>query len=366
MKTAALTLILMSLLGIVATAQETFEKNAACKECHPLIYNEFSGSQHAKSTIYTDEIHAAVWAKHPQNLKKKKYGCAHCHTPTADDIGDLKSEKGMMPDIANATHNEGVSCAYCHRIEAVHPGKKRNTNAISPLPKTYLTSSQKNGSSPFHTLKSDVDIFGNADVCMGCHSHKANNSGFNVCVTQSENALGGENCISCHMPKVAGSASTMHESGEHTFHGFPGLSSHQQMLGKYVGLALKRTTEGFDITIENQSPHALTLHPLRVMELRVTLLRGDERIALQPQRFVRLIGSDGKPTPPWLAKEVVKDTSIQKHEKRVVSYKERLQKDDRVTVTLGYYLVNPDMAENLGLGSSPTAAAFKTLKEASF
>jgi len=66
-----------------------YAKNSECMACHPKIYDEYMGSQHQKSTIYKDPIHASVWKNHPKNLKKGQYGCAKCHTPAADNLDDI-------------------------------------------------------------------------------------------------------------------------------------------------------------------------------------------------------------------------------------------------------------------------------------
>jgi cytochrome c551/c552 len=70
----------MMLSAFANDQTHTFVKNKVCLECHPVIYDEYTKSQHNNSTIYKDPIHAAVWKKHPKNLKKKQYGCGKCHT----------------------------------------------------------------------------------------------------------------------------------------------------------------------------------------------------------------------------------------------------------------------------------------------
>ena len=50
------------------------------------------------------------------------------------------------------------------------------------------------------------------NVYIGCHSHKKNKYNINVCSTNIDNELDSANCVSCHMPKVKGSVSNMHET----------------------------------------------------------------------------------------------------------------------------------------------------------
>ena len=164
------------------------------------------------------------------------------------------------------------------------------------------------------------------------------------------------------MPKVKGSVSNLNETKEHSFHGFPGTHSHQGMLSQYVDIELNRKTDAFNVSIYNKSSHALSLHPMRLMQARVKVTRGKEVVELENKNFSRVIGAEGKPTPPWLAKEVVKDTAIQGNEKRALNYPYTLQKGDIVEVTIGYYLVNPKMLKGLGLQKSEVATKFHLFK----
>ena len=60
-----------------------------------------------------------------------------------------------------------------------------------------------------------------------------------------------------------------------------------------------------------------------------------------------MIGTDGKPSMPWLADAIISDTSIKAHETRVVQYSDVLKEGDTVVVKFGYYVVNPQAAKKL-------------------
>lgn len=345
------------------TANATFAPSDECKTCHPVIYDEFKSSMHQNATVYKDPIHAAVWNKHPISKKKQKYVCGKCHTPTADNLSDMLAKgKKAMPDPNNATHNEAISCAYCHRIESIKPMGKSNTNIISKKGKHYFGTLKDAVTSEYHSTSSENKNFNNGNVCVGCHSHKQNKAKLNVCSTNNENEMNKANCVSCHMPKVAGSVSNKHDRKQHAFHGFPGAHSHQDMLAQYVDLELLKSIDGFEVSVNNKSSHALMLHPLRVAQLRVVLERGGKKEKLKTEVFVRVIGKDGKPTPPWIANSIVKDTMIKNNEKRVVRYAKKLEKGDKVHMTLGYFLVKPKAAKKFGLDKDPVASKFYTLK----
>lgn len=357
-----LTTFIMLLTTLSANAK--FAPDDDCKTCHPLIYKEYSSTMHKNSTIFKDPIHKAVWDKHPINTKKGKYKCAKCHTPTASNLSKMmgKGTNGV-PDASDPTHTEGISCSYCHRIDSIKHASMSNVNVISKKEKHYFGTIKDALKNDYHTTSSENIGFQNGNVCVGCHSHKKNKAKLNVCSTNVSNELDKANCVSCHMPKVAGSVSNKRETKKHSFHGFPGAHSNQEMLAKYVDLEFLKNIGGFDIAVNNKSSHALMLHPLRLMQLRVSIKNNSKTVdRFKPEVFVRVIGKDGKPTPPWLANSIVKNTMIQANEKRVVKYKKDLKKGDEVHVTLGYFLVKPKALRKFGLQDDEVARKFYTLK----
>ena len=345
-----------------------FAKNEDCKTCHTQIYNEYYSSVHANATPQKDVIHKAVWAKHPNNLKQERYACGKCHTPAADDLDKmLDPAQKVMPDANNATHNEAVSCAYCHRIESIQLHKKSNTNIISKSEKEYFGTMKEHIDSPYHAIVTQGNAhMQNGNVCIGCHSHKMNKSGLNICSTNIDNRMDGANCVSCHMPKVEGSVSAFKDTKVHAFHGFAGSHFHSDMLTKYVDISILREINSFAINIDNQTSHALLLHPLRLAVLKVSVTREGKTTKLKDEFFVRVIGKDGKPAMPWVANATLKDTMIQANEKRSVRYDFKILKGDKVDAVLGWYLVNPKAIKPLALQNEKVATEFNVFKTESF
>ena len=368
MKIRSLLLSLIIPAGLLmaqADAKIEFEPNIKCKKCHPEIYKEYETSMHAKSTVFADAIHKAVWENHPLS-KEEKYQCAKCHTPTANNLADMLGEgtKGA-PDATNETHTEGILCAYCHRIEAIDEGHMSNTNKILKENDEY-----------FGTLKDPVrsrkhyqtynESFKNGKVCMGCHSHKKNREKLDVCTTEMGNDIENENCITCHMPKVPGNVSTKNDTPSYAFHGFPGANNAKEKLLHYVNLKFAQEEKGFKVTITNRSPHNLLLHPLRLVELRATLERDGKMQELKTEKFFRTLGKDGAPTDVWLANAIVQDTMIKGKESREVLYDTELLKGDKINLMLGYFLVNPKALEKLGLQENEQAKEFHILQEKTY
>ncbi len=345
-----------------------FAPSKDCKECHAQIYSEFYGSMHANATPSQDPIHKAVWDKHPKNKKFDQYVCGKCHTPAADNLDKMltKGQKAT-PDVNNKTHQEAISCAYCHRIQDIKKNPKSNTNIISNSEKSYYGTLKGSLESPYHNIEPYTnENMNSGNTCIGCHSHKMNKHKLNVCSTNIANEMDGANCVSCHMPKVKGSVSSVSETKTHSFHGFAGSHFHSDMLTQYVDLSIVKNIDNFIVNIDNRSSHALLLHPLRVAVLKIHVKRADDIIKLEKEVFVRVIGKDGKPSMPWIANEVVKNTMIMANEKRAVKRDFKLQKGDRVDVVLGWFLVNPKAVKKLGLEKEKVATEFTVFKKQSF
>jgi len=365
-----------------------YEPNRTCKTCHPAIYDEYYGSAHRNASIFNDPVHKALWDRHPLK-KKQKYVCAECHTPTDKKVTEaLASNESAVPKKSAAQTQEAVSCAYCHRISSIEEHAKSNKNIISTQKRKFYSArlgkqnssdvsykmessffglfTEKSGS-PFHKIDFSNQNYYNGKVCMGCHSHKQNSHGLDLCRMETEEGKDDKNnCITCHMPLVQGSFTTVTDSKTHRYHGFAGSLHKPQMLAKYVKLSLEKSGSGFDIIIKNEANHQLLLHPLRVGELRITIIRDGKNIDLKPYKFIRLIGKDSKPAMPWIADSVLKDNHIKAKEARRIHFSDQLEKGDVVEVKLGHYNVNPKVAKKLRLENQSDLSGFKLLKKERF
>ncbi|BCD67934.1 multiheme c-type cytochrome [Nitratiruptor sp. YY09-18] len=318
-----------------------YAKTHQCIRCHLDIYDEYKTSPHYNSTIYRDPVHKKIFELHAKASKAEEYVCAKCHTPT------LKDKKIASMDPKKFGYEQAISCAYCHRIKSIEKHAKANKNVILPKKGVYYGTRHPEMRSEYHKIINTNPIHKNGQTCMGCHSHKQNELGFVVCQTESNNSLK-QNCITCHMPQVEGSLSDRVETPTHAFHGFAGVSVKPELLAKYLHIDVIKK-DPLQIRLINDAPHAFLLHPLRVAKLIVKHKRGGKLIKEQEVTFVRIIGKDGKPTPPWIATQVVKDTMLKAGEKRVVSFDMHPQKGDTIEVIFGFYKVNPNMAKKFGL-----------------
>ena len=358
--------ILLLLLGLSIQAYATLE-NATCKKCHPTIFAEYKNSMHAKSSIYKDAVHKAVWDKHPAKAKNN-YKCAKCHTPSDHD---LLTGKHKLTD-NEIQQKEPISCQACHRIESIEKHTKLNKNRFTNKKKYFfsadtqrkdkiITFQEKSSffglmtktlGSPYHDIDYTNENFYDGGMCLGCHDHKQNAKGFSVCDMQIKKDTTSENketCISCHMPKVKGTFVNLKDTLTHAFHGISIHTIDTSLLGKYIKLSLQKTTDGFEVSIQNKANHTLFAQPLRLNQLRVSIERDNKTIPLKTENFIRIIGKNGKPAMPWIADSELKNTLIKAHEVRHVKYTDLLQKGDTVMIEFGYYLVNPKAAKKLGI-----------------
>ncbi|MCB4779208.1 MAG: cytochrome c family protein [Sulfurovum sp.] len=335
-------------------------ENTTCKNCHPLIYAEYQHSMHSHSSLFGDPTHNAVWKRHPAKVKRN-YKCASCHTPS-----DHSVTKGMLPTPNHAEIDEPISCQTCHRIERIEEHAKANKNIYTRKKKyffsmdhkrkgekvvfkeerSFLGIFKKKSGSPYHDIDYGNEIYYNGRICLGCHDHKQNNKGFTVCDLEVKQKDSKETCISCHMPQKKGSLANQKQNRKHAFHG---ISIHQKPkhLSRYIQFSINKQPSGFDVYIKNKATHTLFPQPLRMSQLRVSIERNDKLLTLPIHSFMRIIGTAGKPSMPWLATEVLKDTTIKAHETRKIHYNTPLKKGDHLIIEFGYYLVNPKAAKQL-------------------
>ena len=356
-----LTLLLsLSAVGIADISSST------CKSCHPKIYDEYISSAHHLSYTAKDKLFKAVWSKAPA-----KKSCLKCH---------------VAPPQKSPRADSSIDCIGCHSIKDIKHGDKTNSNIYESRDRYFYSAQQsergerlnyehqrsgwfglssKRSGSPYHTIDYSNDIYYNGKVCMGCHSHKKNKQGLTLCSTQVKGMDEKKNCITCHMPQRRGSATTIRITKTHRFHGFSGSRFGEKMLSKYIDLELVPAKDRLSVTIENRSPHPLLTHPMRLLVLKVKLYKEGKEVYSSKKSFVRVVGKNGKPTPPWLADEIVRDDMIKADEKRAVSIDiPKSVSFDKAEAVLGYYLVNPKMAKKMGIDKDSELMKFHILKRA--
>ncbi len=93
-----------------------------CGECHNQIYEEWSSSQHAYSSI------SPMFHKFEQKFQELTQGtvgtfCVRCHQQVGTQLGEARQTPLWA---SSPISREGVTCITCHRVKrAVRQGQRR-------------------------------------------------------------------------------------------------------------------------------------------------------------------------------------------------------------------------------------------------
>jgi len=266
--------IFFSLLLLISSFYGKYLSNHSCKECHEKIYEEFESSAHAKS-FFTDELHRKIALK----ADSKKYDCAICHMPAANNLKDLVEGKAK-PNKNNVTHSDGVSCYFCHTIAYVKKAHKFNINVKSKQANNYKPTLYGRLNNPEDSDKhSSVKnpIYGKM-ACLGCHSHKLNDNNVTVFKAMDKNQDSKE-CINCHMPEVSGGVEKLDKKarGQHASHKFLGLNDAKfRATGVDINITSKK--DSLNIILKNKMGHPLIIQPARAKYLEIKIKRDGKTI----------------------------------------------------------------------------------------
>jgi hypothetical protein len=328
----------------------------SCAECHDNIYEEHKGSMHHLSSIHKDPFHRAVKEK----TTLEKYDCAFCHSPVASNLLALKNGE-EKPNYKSTEENDGVSCFYCHQITKVMEAKHQNINFYnySGGKPTFFANIKDPDMSDKHDSQSN-EIYQNSRVCMGCHSHKYNSFGVEICNTKSEPIEPQSDCVGCHMPKTNGSPVKVDKKGRSNYatHDFLGIRSNE-MIKKAVELKLIKTKKGFDLTIKNKMGHPLILQPMRLKYGQTTIERDGNIIwknfkasPLEDKEatFTVTYKNDaGVEVLPPQAKGVLFKNNLGANQSKTIHYEFPLQKGDKIITQWYSLIVRPELAKELRL-----------------
>jgi len=358
------------ILFITAFTSSFANDNKVCQKCHPIIYKEYYNSIHRHSSLVNDKIYKAVFNKEFKESKKNR--CSKCHSPSAKTPKRAKQAP--------------ITCIYCHTIKNIKEGKESNKNILSGKKRDFYTAQldKKNESkvkygimssffglikrsknSPYHQIEYNNENYYTGNVCMGCHSHVNNVHNFDVIMLDAYiDKKDKHTCISCHMPQVMGSKTTLRDSKTHAFHGILGVHLYGEQLGKYINFKINQKATGFNVKIINQANHALFGEAYREGILKVTILRAGKIITLKSYIFTRIFGKNGVQSLPFEAKGILKDTLI--YGKKIIHYNTKLKKGDKITLTLGFKLISNKSAKELNLQNDKELTRFQILKVKSF
>jgi len=355
--------IIILLTSLLVSMYGKYLDSKSCAECHEMIHYEHTLSMHASSSLFKDEFHR----KMKELNFPKTYKCAICHIPAAQGLEEIRA--GVYQPSHTKRQLDGVSCLYCHQITKIQKSHTQNKNITifdssdKLLVYAALNDPMKSDKHDAITIPRKYNIFANSKVCMGCHSHKRNDShDVEVCQISSDlENFKQTNCIECHMPKVPGGVTKINKRGrlEYVSHEFLGIRS-DDMVKKAVKLSLKQIKNGIKLTIKNKMGHQILLQPMRLKYVQ-TIVERDGKIIWQNFKnspyedkevtFSKLfIDENGKQVYPPKAAGVKYYTNLDTFKSKTVTYNiPNLKKGDIVTSTWYSYPIRPSLAKKLNI-----------------
>jgi len=329
-------------------AKDKYLDNHSCNECHEKIYEEYQTSAHSQS-YFDDELHHNIANK----VDAKKYSCATCHMPMADNLKDLLDGKAQ-PDKNNKTHTDAISCYFCHTIAYVKSSHKFNINTKARQAENFKPTLYGRLVNPDDSDKhssSKNPIYGKK-VCLGCHSHKLNDHNVTIFRAMSK-GQDSVRCIECHMPEVSGGAEKMDKRarGHHASHKFLGIHD-KKFRATGIDININTTATTIDIKLTNKMEHPLIVQPARVKYLVVKVVRDGKEIwknyKIEPKEDkdaffeYRFKDKDGKKIIIPAQAYSGEANNLDAHKSKTFSYKVELKSGDIIKATMFFRLAKQD------------------------
>ena len=343
------------LLGVFSSVEAKYLDNYSCKECHEKIYEEFQSSMHSKG-YFNDTLHRKIADK----ISLKKYDCATCHMPMANNLKEIVTGKAR-PDKNNKTHTDAISCYFCHTIAYVKKSHRFNLNIKAKQAANYKPTLYGRLENPDHNDKhsSVKNPIYAKKVCTGCHSHKLNENNVTIfhAMEEGENS---ENCIKCHMPELDGGSDKINKRARthHASHKFLGIHD-AAFRKKGVDLNITIDNNTLNITMHNKMEHPLIIQSARAKFLKIELIR-DNKVIWQNYKtdprddtqgyFAASFKKDGKPIIIPYHSTAGKVNNLNANETKILHYQIPIvQKGDQVIVGLYVQLAKTECASAVNL-----------------
>jgi hypothetical protein len=300
------------------------QPSATCKNCHLDITDQWTRSAHARADRTRNHLFGRMYF---YSLKETRGAtltkCGPCHETMSFVQNDF-----ILPR-ARDVNSEGVTCSYCHAIDAKGPA-----DAIPPfeldLSKFYgairapmATNSHKSGYSA---------LYSSSDYCGGCHKY-SNQYGVPISDTigewrKTKYAKQGITCQTCHMPGHSGrntaSGPVRERVADHSFSLDP---AQNPRLKGAITLRLAPARLGKDsLRVEAVVTNAGAGHSMptgndqKMLLLRVRVLTESGSIVWENDPFQEwdvsvfgLVLADElkrSPAETWTAREIVSDRRI--------------------------------------------------------
>jgi hypothetical protein len=194
---------------------DAFENAELCGVCHQDIYVQWQSS--IMSRAWDDPIYRELLKRVSEATDGKLDNfCTGCHSPVGLTTGQITSDLNRSSiEKAAAEHPlPGVDCESCHNY-STRTGQDNGAYVLTPMlnGKPTKFGPYKDANSPYHeTVHSELHT--RSDFCSVCHNvtHPFSTTAIERTYEEwheSQYAINGQQCQSCHMPDVAGKAAIM-------------------------------------------------------------------------------------------------------------------------------------------------------------
>lgn len=197
-----------------AAEARTFTSSQQCRDCHQEVYQEWEGSQHAKS-----------WINPAVRMLSNDFAnqdCIDCHAPRPVYVTGIGER--VLP--RETRRVEGVDCIACHQL----PSRDGQDGGMAG---TLDDPSAACRPVAVRTLYSP-------ELCAGCHNQHQTVDQWRA----SKYPALGQDCLTCHMPHRNGDPN---QGRDHTFHG----GYHLPMLKEAVELRGRVADGVYRVEVEN-------------------------------------------------------------------------------------------------------------------
>ena len=170
----------------------------SCGTCHPLQFQDWSGSIHSKS------MGPGIAGQLVEMIKSdpaSARSCFTCHAPLAEQAALVRGDGGLVPnpEVDADLLGQGVVCASCHVREHQRFGPPRRDGSVKDrVPRERLP----------HNGLTRTSAFLRSEFCASCHQFAPNGLALNGKLLEntfeewraSPAARRGQQCQDCHMP----------------------------------------------------------------------------------------------------------------------------------------------------------------------
>lgn len=298
-----------------------------CQECHTYIYDDWSYSLHARSTVESSNFISQMANIYLSDSSSHAIeDCQKCHTP----VLNYNSEWNIHTTVVQ----EGVTCEVCHKVTDVNENSGQYSFE-TVFNQSDIPDTAQGGPLNLTTLDSHptffAEVYDQSKFCYPCHLKQISEDSIGICVSgvipDEQNSIP---CQSCHMRSIpseivrGGDIRQMHS---HFFEGSRSGDTYKEAImikAVYDGdqLELNLRNYGASHQIPQGPPWRIIAVQIQATDQQNHLLYENFSLDEDPIQaasdavFARLLqDNEGNITFfPWRAKSVYKDNRIKSGE----------------------------------------------------